>query len=170
VTDRSGTPAIAASDGEQPAPARGHSTRWRDLRAAAAPLVLALLIFVLSRAAVAEYQVEGTSMSPTVHSGQYILVDALSYRFHQPQRGDVVVFRFPLDTTQNFIKRVIGVPGDVVEVRAGTVLVDGNILLADGRLQSIDENRTLADAQRCAEAIMARSGLDRFCAPQWKIQ
>jgi hypothetical protein len=52
---------------------------------------------------------------------------------------------------------------------AHTVLVDGNVLLADGRLQSLDENRTLEEAQRCAEAIMARSGLGRFCAPQWKI-
>jgi hypothetical protein len=50
------------------------------------------------------------------------------------------------------------------------VLVDGNVLLAGGRLQSIDEHRTLADAQRCAEAVMARSGLARFCAPQWKVQ
>jgi hypothetical protein len=51
-----------------------------------------------------------------------------------------------------------------------TVLVDGNVLLAAGHLKSIDEHRTLAEAQRSAELIMARSGLDRYCAPQWTVQ
>ncbi len=100
----------------------------RSLRELLWPVLLALTIFVVSHTAIAYYEVDGTSMLPTVHTGQYVLVDTLSYHFHPPQRDDVIVFRFPLDTTQNFIKRVIAIPGDTISVTNGTVILDGHTL------------------------------------------
>ena len=84
------------------------------------------------------------------------------------KRADITMFRMLAADWAPVINPVANL---VFSSRGGahTVLVDGNILIADGRLQSIDENRTLGEAQQCAEAIMVRSGLDRFCAPQWKI-
>ena len=65
-------------------------------------------------------------MTPTLRNQQYILVDKVQYLFGTPQRGDVVVFAYPLDPTQDYVKRVIGIPGDTVEVDGdGTVTVDG---------------------------------------------
>jgi len=67
--------------------------------------------------------VKGESMSPNFESGDYLIVDEISYRFSEPQRGDVVVFKYPKDTTQRFIKRVIGLPGETVVVKNGEVSV-----------------------------------------------
>ena len=88
--------------------------------------VLTLLIFLLLRVFVQNYQVEGPSMQPTLHSPEYILVNKASYYIGSPQRGDIIVFEYPLDTSKNFVKRVIGVPGDTIVVDAqGDVVVDG---------------------------------------------
>ena len=65
--------------------------------------------------------VKGESMSPNFESGDYLIVDEISYRFSDPKRGDVIVFNFPKDTTQRFIKRVIGLPGETVNVTSGKV-------------------------------------------------
>lgn len=69
------------------------------------------------------FYVRGASMEPTFADREYLLIDEISYRFSEPARGDVVVFRYPRDKTQFFIKRVIGVPGDTVRVQDGTVTV-----------------------------------------------
>ena len=62
------------------------------------------------------FYVKGTSMEPNFHDGQYLIIDEISYRFQAPQRGQVIVFRYPLDPQEYFIKRVIGLPGDTVKV------------------------------------------------------
>jgi len=67
--------------------------------------------------------VKGESMSPNFESGDYLIVDEISYRFAEPKRGDVVVFKYPKDTTQRFIKRIIGLPGETVVVKNGEVSV-----------------------------------------------
>lgn len=69
------------------------------------------------------FYVKGASMEPTFHDHDYLIVDEISYRFHQPARGDIVVFRYPKDPTQFFIKRVIGLPGETVEVKDGYVFI-----------------------------------------------
>jgi signal peptidase I len=69
--------------------------------------------------------VDGSSMEPTFHDGQYVMLDKTVYLLSGgPHRGDVIVFKYPLDTSRDFIKRVIGVPGDSVEVRNGVLLVN----------------------------------------------
>ncbi len=67
-------------------------------------------------------------MEPNFHNGQYLFVEKLSYDFHRPKRGDVVVFKYPLDTTVDYIKRVIGLPGDTVTIKSGQVFVNNQPL------------------------------------------
>lgn len=70
--------------------------------------------------------VKGDSMVPNFQSGDYLIIDELSYRFSDPERGDVIVFKYPKDTSQRFIKRVIGVPGETVQIRDGNVYIIKN--------------------------------------------
>lgn len=67
--------------------------------------------------------VKGESMAPNFESGDYLIVDEISYRFSTPQRGDVIIFKYPKDENQRFIKRVIGVPGETVVVENGQVFI-----------------------------------------------
>jgi len=67
------------------------------------------------------FLVKGASMEPTYHNHEYLIVDEISYRFSEPDRGDVIVFRYPRDPSQFFIKRVIGLPGETVEVSDGGI-------------------------------------------------
>lgn len=70
--------------------------------------------------------VKGESMSPNFESGDYLIVDEISYRFSEPQRGDVIVFNYPKNTSQRFIKRIIGLPGETINISGGQVrLVEG---------------------------------------------
>lgn len=77
--------------------------------------------------------VKGDSMVPNFHSGDYLIVDEISYRFGSIHRGDVVVLKYPLDTTQRFIKRVVGLPGETVDVSNGKVTIskDGKTVVLD---------------------------------------
>ena len=72
--------------------------------------------------------VKGQSMEPNFENSNYLIVDELSYRFRDPQRGEVVVFRYPKNISQRFIKRIIGLPGDKIEVKAGSIMVNDQVL------------------------------------------
>ncbi len=67
--------------------------------------------------------VKGASMEMNFHDGDYLLIDEISYRFGEPERGDVIVFRFPDEPSQFYIKRIIGLPGETVEVKNNQVKV-----------------------------------------------
>ena len=69
------------------------------------------------------FYVKGASMEPSFFDHEYLIIDELTYRFHQPTRGDIVVFRYPGDPSQFFIKRIIGLPGETVEVADGGVKI-----------------------------------------------
>ena len=122
----------------------------RVLRELLEAVVLALIVFMVIQTSVRNFKVDGSSMNPTLEGGQYLMVNKLVYfqldmvrlsrivpfwkeerpdsRFavHPPQRGEVVVFHFPRDTSKDFVKRVIGLPGDTVEIRGGRVFVNGS--------------------------------------------
>src|SRR5437763_15713427 len=98
-------------------------------------VLLTLVIFLAVRLAVQNFRVEGSSMEPTLHTNEYLLVNKVPYVVGQPQRGDIVVLRFPLDTRRDFIKRIVGLPGEQVEVKGGSVYVNGQALVEPYILQ-----------------------------------
>jgi signal peptidase I len=69
------------------------------------------------------FYVNGASMEPSYHDREYLIIDEISYRFNEPERGDVVVFRYPLDPKQFFIKRIVGLPGEHVVITNGEVRI-----------------------------------------------
>lgn len=86
--------------------------------------LIALLIVLPIRMFIAQpFIVSGASMEDTFHTGEYLIVDQVTYRFHEPTRGDVVVFRYPRDPSKFFIKRIIGLPGDTITIDNATVTV-----------------------------------------------
>ncbi len=119
-------------------------------------VVLALIVFLVIQTGVRNFKVEGASMRPTLEGGQYLLVNKLVYfqldtarlsrvipfwkvsrsseateRFalRPPHRGEVIVFHYPRDTTKDFVKRVIGLPGEKIGVKGGDVFIDGEHLI-----------------------------------------
>lgn len=82
--------------------------------------------------------VNGASMEPNFQDGDYLIVDEISYRFDAPERGDVVIFRYPLDPSQFFIKRLIGLPGESIKVEDGEIFINGKVLDESEYLQNID--------------------------------
>ena len=115
-------------------------------------IILTLTVFLVLQISVQNFRVEGPSMEPTLEEDQHLLVNKLvflrpdfgalagllplvsadhsapAYTFRAPRRGDIVVFRFPGDMSRDFVKRVVGVPGDTVEIRDGVVFVNGESL------------------------------------------
>jgi signal peptidase I len=112
-------------------------------------VLLTLIIFLAVRAVVQNFKVEGASMEPSLHTGQYLLINKIGYArlegtplafidhhggaadgylFGGPQRGDVIVFRAPVQPDKDFIKRVMALPGDTIEVRGGQVLVNDQVI------------------------------------------
>ena len=74
------------------------------------------------------FYVDGASMEPNFYNIEYLIIDEISYRFNEPQRGEVVVLKNPKDTRVYFIKRIVGLPGETVEIKDGKVSIDGKIL------------------------------------------
>ena len=128
--------------------------KWRDI---AETIILTVVIFLLVRASAENFRVEGRSMEPTLSNGQFILINKIGYwridrdlintvfpdasepagdgdtvyLFAPPQRGDVIVFQYPRDPNKAYIKRVIGIPGDTVEIVDGRVILNGMPLEED---------------------------------------
>ncbi|MEZ4104499.1 MAG: signal peptidase I [Candidatus Paceibacterota bacterium] len=86
--------------------------------------IIALIIVVPIRMFIAQpFIVSGASMENTFHTGEYLIIDQVSYYLHEPNRGDVIVFRYPKDPSKFFIKRVIGLPGETVKIENSTVTI-----------------------------------------------
>ena len=100
--------------------------------------------------------VKGESMSPNFETGDYLIIDEISYRFSDPQRGDVVVLKFPLDPTQRFIKRIIGLPGETIEVKDGKVSITKG-----GEVVQLDEEY-LSDSLFTDGDVNITLGPDRY--------
>jgi signal peptidase I len=121
--------------------------------------IIILVVFAAVQFTMQSFRVEGYSMEPTFPDGEYIVVNKLTYRFVSPHRGDVVVFRNPQMPDRLYIKRILGLPGDTVEIRGGRVYINGSVLeetpdfaailcedysvtVPDGRYFVIGDNRT----------------------------
>ncbi len=92
-------------------------------------VVVALSIFVVIYLFLVQpHQVKGASMEPTFHDGEYILTDKISYRFNQPQRYDIIIFKAPRNPDFDYIKRIIAVSGDTVVIKDGKVFVNDTLI------------------------------------------
>jgi signal peptidase I len=122
-------PRPAAVEGMTVAPAaagQGRIRIWQALWELLHDLSVAVLFcFFLITFVAQAFRVQGTSMEPLLQDGDRIVVNKLAYRVGPIERGDVVVFWYPRDPSVSFIKRVVGLPGDQVEIRAGRVYVNG---------------------------------------------
>jgi len=79
--------------------------------------------------------VKGESMEPNFQNGDYLIIDELSYRLREPQRGEVIVFKYPQDPSQRYIKRIIGLPGETVEIKDGKIVIYGE----NSEVKTLDE-------------------------------
>lgn len=117
-------------------------------------IAIAVVVFFILQVSIQNFKVEGSSMEPTLANGEYLLVNKLAYLrldmdrlselipfweseksetrflFQTPHQGDVVVFHYPVDPDRDFVKRVVAVPGQTVEIRRGHIYVDGESLEA----------------------------------------
>ena len=110
-----------------------HETSWQDTASdwLVSIIVAVALAFCIRTFLVEPYMVEGSSMYPTLKNHERLIVDKLSYFVTNPKRGEIVVFRFPKDESRDFIKRVIAVGGDTIEMKNGQVFVNGQALKED---------------------------------------
>ena len=130
-------------------------------------VLLALIALVVLQGTVRNFKVEGSSMAPTLEGGQYLVVDQVSYfqvdverlsrivpfwdapgtepkfAFDPPTRGEIIVFRYPEDPSKDFVKRVVGLPGEKVEVRSGIVHIN-DIAMREPYLQRTDRSSARA--------------------------
>jgi len=113
-------------------PAGNPGSFFQELRGWARDIFFAALTAILIVVFVIQpVKVEGTSMLPHLSDQERIFVNKFLYHFSEIRRGDVVVFWYPKDPTKSFIKRVIGLPGEEIQIRSGVVYVDGNKLTED---------------------------------------
>ena len=120
---------MPSADAEDEMPATPwHAHLRRLLRDVLEAGVMALVLFVLLQATVQNTIVEGQSMEPNLVSGQRLLVNKLAYRLGEPARGDIVVIDSPRGTSEKLIKRIVGLPGETVELRGGRVYINGQMI------------------------------------------
>ncbi|HET7375576.1 MAG TPA: signal peptidase I [Anaerolineae bacterium] len=102
-------------------------SRSNLLREIVETALLTAVIFLVVNTITGRFRIEGSSMEPNLHDGEYVIIDRVSYVLHPPERGDVIVF-VPPTGDKDYIKRVMGLPGDTVEVRNSQVIVNGKVL------------------------------------------
>jgi len=154
-------------------------------------LVLAVVLFIGINAVSARVRVDGFSMRPTLENGEFVLVNKISYRFSEMERGDIIVFHFPFNPEEELIKRVIGLPGDRVMVENSQVYVNGQILnepyiaqapiytgewtVLDGQLFVLGDNRNNSNDSKDwgllpAENVVGKAILIYWPPPLWAVR
>ncbi len=105
---------------------------WKEVKDWTVSILVALALAFLIRTFIVElYIVEGPSMRPTLESQERLVVNKFIYRFRPPEKGEILVFRYPRDKTRDFIKRVIATEGDTIEIKEGRVYVNDKLLNED---------------------------------------
>lgn len=111
--------------------------------------IAVVIIFGLQTVA-QKFVIEGPSMNDTLHDEQQLLVNKLVYNFHQPERGDIIVFQPPNNHSEEYIKRIIGLPGEAVVIKDGTVFIH----MSDGTVMPLDEPYISNPAKRPFEGTV----------------
>lgn len=130
---------------------------WRELIKIAAVVGLAILLvrfFVFK-----PFYVKGASMEPAYYDHEYLIIDEITYRFNEPKRGDVVVFRPPINSSDYYIKRVIGLPGETVKVINGDVVIFNN---ENPQGFKLDESPYLVHRATQEESIVLKLGGNEY--------
>lgn len=89
-------------------------------------ILLAAIVFLVVNALTGRFRIEGSSMEPLLHDGEYVIINRVVYKLHPPERGDIIVFM--RDGRRDYIKRVVGLPGETIEIRQGQVFINGQPL------------------------------------------
>jgi signal peptidase I len=155
---------------------------WRSVAGAtfqiAVLAVLALAFFMRTP------QVSGLSMAPHIASGEIVLINTMAYKMREPARGDIIAFHHDGPTSETFIKRVIGLPGDRIEIRRGTVLVNGTalnepyvqfpdghtyaaVVVPQGSLYVLGDNRADSEDSRAFGFVPQNQVMGRAVAGIW---
>ena len=153
-------------------------------------LALAIVLFVGINAVSARVRVDGFSMRPTLEDGEFVLVSKLSYKFGEFQRGDIIVFHFPLNPDEELVKRIIGIPGDRVMVKDNQVYVNDQLLtetyiaqaplysgewtVPEGSLFVLGDNRNNSNDSKDwgllpQENVVGKAVLIYWPPPFWKV-
>lgn len=124
------------------------TTAWREIWEFAKVILLALAIALPIRYFIAQpFIVKGQSMEPNFDDREYLVIDELTYQFREPERGEVVVFRYPNNPKEFFIKRIIGLPGETVIIKDGQILISGG----NGKPASLQESYLPSDLKTFPE-------------------
>jgi signal peptidase I len=178
-------PAAVKSTPEQFPSAR----RWvRWLREAVETILPAILIAILINLFLAQpTRVHGQSMEPNLHTDQRLVVEKISYRLHGPRQGDVVVFSMPQQSEELLIKRVIGLPGETVEIRGGQVYINGTpldepylnqetrgrfgpVVVPPLHVFVLGDNRNFSNDSRAFDAVPIKNILGRAWFSYWPVE
>ncbi len=105
--------------------------------------IAAIVVFGIRALLFQPFLVSGASMEPNISQSNYLIIDELTYRFREPMRGEVIVFRYPGDNSTFYIKRIIGLPGERVDVEKSIVSIDGERIEESRYLKGIDTSGTV---------------------------
>jgi len=178
------------TEAQVPAPADEKVNWGRFVLDIIETLALAVILFLGINAVSARVRVDGFSMLPTLKDSEFVLVSKVNYRFGNVERGDIIVFHFPVDPQQELIKRVIGLPGDMISVQNGKVSVNGQFLnepyiaaapaysgewkVPDGQLFVLGDNRNdSSDSHSWGflpfEKVVGKAIVIYWPPPLWKV-
>jgi len=153
-------------------------------------VIVALLIVVPIRYFLFQpFIVKGQSMEPNFENGDYLIIDEISFRFGEPQRGEVIVFRYPYNPSQRYIKRIIGLPGELIEIKDGKILINNQVLdeteylsaglstpgnsrllLAENEYFVLGDNRTSSSDSRQWGPLKRTNIIGRVYLRAWPVQ
>ncbi len=173
-------------------PTAGQDQRERtwlhQVREIAETILLTLAIFVVINTLTGRFRIEGPSMLPNLHEGQYLIINKIVYKLHRPARGDIIVFEHPRHGGRDLIKRVIGLPGETIDIRRGQVFVNdiplsepyitdpglytGHFVLGPDEYFVLGDNRTNSEDSHSwgplkADKIIGKAALSYWPPERW---
>jgi len=160
----------------------------KEIRSWIVVILLAFIVAFLVRSFIVQpYRIEMTSMEGTLHPNDLALVDKLSYKIRSPKRGEIIIFTPPIDKKSKYIKRVIGLPGETIEIRNNTVYINGKALnepylhspmlrdygpekIKEGYVFAMGDNRSVSLDSRYFGSISTKTIIGRAIVVYWPFK